>query len=215
MINLINVDYKKSKNPKLKFKLQNKYINDCFNIAFKIIKSGYTDKFINGPINKKTFLSKKYLGLTEYIASKFNIKDTGMLIYNDKISVCPLTTHLPINQVSKKLSKRLIEKRIQMINYFFKKKLKLTPKIGVTGLNPHCESINKFNEDEIIVAPAIKSSIRKNIKVSGPFSADTIFLKANRDKFNIILGMYHDQVLTPLKTLFEYDAINITMGLPF
>ena len=215
MINLIDVKCKTSTNPKIKINLENKYINDCFNVGLKIIKSGYTYKFINGPINKKTFLNKKFLGITEFIASKFKVKETGMLIYNKNISVCPLTTHLPLKLVSKKISKKLIENKIKMIDHFFKGKLKLIPKIGVTGLNPHCESIDRFNEDEKIVSPAIKSSINKKIKVSGPFSADTIFLKANRDKFNVILGMYHDQVLTPLKTLFEYDAINITMGLPF
>ena len=57
--------------------------------------------------------------------------------------------------------------------------------------------------------------MKNGIDVKGPFPADTLFLKANRKKFNVILGMYHDQVLTPMKTLFEYDAINITMGLPF
>tara|TARA_Y100000996_G_scaffold53276_1_gene36380 strand:- start:1453 stop:2418 length:966 start_codon:yes stop_codon:yes gene_type:complete len=214
-INLIDVSYKVSNNRKLNIKLKKEYINNCFNIAFKIIKSGYTHKFINGPINKKTFLNKKFLGITEYVASKFNIKETGMLIYNNEISVCPLTTHLPLKLVPKKITKKLIENKIKIINDFFKKKLKLIPMIGVTGLNPHCESINKFNEDEKIVAPAIKSSIKKKIKVKGPFSADTIFLKTNRNKFNVILGMYHDQVLAPLKTLFEYNAINITMGLPF
>tara|TARA_B100000401_G_scaffold405302_1_gene320032 strand:+ start:320 stop:1285 length:966 start_codon:yes stop_codon:yes gene_type:complete len=214
-INLIDVSYKVSNNRKLNIKLKKEYINNCFNIAFKIIKSGYTHKFINGPINKKTFLNKKFLGITEYVASKFDIKETGMLIYNNEISVCPLTTHLPLKLVPKKITKKLIENKIKMINDFFKKKLKLIPLIGVTGLNPHCESINKFNEDEKIVAPAIKSSIKKKIKVKGPFSADTIFLKTNRNKFNVILGMYHDQVLAPLKTLFEYNAINITMGLPF
>ena len=214
-INLIDVSYKVSNNRKLNIKLKNEYINNCFNIAFKIIKSGYTHKFINGPINKKTFLNKKFLGITEYVASKFDIKETGMLIYNNEISVCPLTTHLPLKLVPKKITKKLIENKIKIINDFFKKKLKLIPMIGVTGLNPHCESINKFNEDEKIVAPAIKSSIKKKIKVKGPFSADTIFLKTNRNKFNVILGMYHDQVLAPLKTLFEYNAINITMGLPF
>jgi len=214
-INLIDVSYEVSNNRKLNIKLKNEYINNCFNIAFKIIKSGYTHKFINGPINKKTFLNKKFLGITEYVASKFDIKETGMLIYNNEISVCPLTTHLPLKLVPKKITKKLIENKIKIINDFFKKKLKLIPLIGVTGLNPHCESINKFNEDEKIVTPAIKSSIKKKIKVKGPFSADTIFLKTNRNKFNVILGMYHDQVLAPLKTLFEYNAINITMGLPF
>jgi len=61
----------------------------------------------------------------------------------------------------------------------------------------------------------VPSSKKKGISVFGPYPADTIFLKQNRSKFNVILGMYHDQVLTPLKTLYEYDAINITMGLPF
>ena len=89
------------------------------------------------------------------------------------------------------------------------------PKIAVTGLNPHCESILKFNEDEKIIRPTIKSLKKKGYNIHGPFSADTIFLKQNRSRYNVILGMYHDQVLSPLKTLKEYDAINITLGLPF
>ncbi len=206
-INLIDVNYKKSN--------KNKYIKECFGIAFDFLRSGYTYKFINGPINKKSFLNKKYLGITEYIASNFNINDTGMLIYNKKIAVCPLTTHLPLSLVSRKITKKKIENKIIMINNFFQKILKIKPKIGVTGLNPHCESILNFNEDEKILKPAIKSSKHMGINVKGPFPADTIFLKANREKFHVILGMYHDQVLSPLKTLLEYDAINITMGLPF
>ena len=88
------------------------------------------------------------------------------------------------------------------------------PKIAILGLNPHCESIDKFNEDEKIIKPTIKF-LKPKYDVFGPFSADTIFLKKNRKKFDVILGMYHDQVLAPLKTIFEFDAINITLGLPF
>ena len=102
-----------------------------------------------------------------------------------------------------------------MINNFYKKVLGFTPKIAVTGLNPHCESILKFNEDSRIIAPSIISLKQKGFKINGPFPADTIFLKQNRIKFDVILGMYHDQVLSPIKTLKEYDAINITLGLPF
>ena len=83
------------------------------------------------------------------------------------------------------------------------------------GLNPHCESINNFNEDEKIIKPAVNYLKKKNYFVSGPFSADTMFLSQNRSKYDVILGMYHDQVLAPIKTLMEYDAINITLGLPF
>ena len=101
-----------------------------------------------------------------------------------------------------------------MISDFYKDNFKINPKIAVTGLNPHCESILQFNEDAKIIKPAIKKAKRKKINVSGPFSADTIFLKRNRKKYDVILGMFHDQVLGPLKALYEYDAINITMGLP-
>ena len=214
-INLINIELGNSNTKRLKLKLKSIYIEKCFNIAFQLIKKGYTNKFINGPINKQTFLNKKFLGVTEYVASKFNKYKIGMLIYNKKLSVSPLTTHLPIKFVSKKITKKLIEEKIMLINSFFKKKLIINPKIALTGLNPHCESIDKFNEDEKIVSSAIRSLIKKKISIKGPYPADTIFLKANRRKFDVIVGMYHDQVLTPIKTLFEYDAINITMGLPF
>ena len=83
------------------------------------------------------------------------------------------------------------------------------------GLNPHCETIDKFNEDEKIIRPAIKYLKNKGINVNGPFSADTFFLKKNIVKYDFVLGMYHDQVLTPIKTIYEFNAINITVGLPF
>ena len=214
-INLIDIRLKKLSNKKNYDKHTNIYINELFITAFQLIKNGFTKKFINGPINKKTFLNKKFLGITEFISKSFKIKKTGMLIYNKKLSVCPLTTHLPIKLVAKKITKKLIEEKIETINLFFKKNFKIKPKIAVTGLNPHCETILKFNEDEKIVSSAVMAKIKKGINVKGPYPADTVFLKKNRNKFNVILGMYHDQVLAPFKTLFEYEAINITMGLPF
>ena len=191
------------------------YIHECFKVAFQIIKRGLTNKLINGPINKSKTLKKKYPGMTEYISKSFNEKKFAMLIYNDKLSVSPVTTHLPLKMVTKKITKKLITEKIMIINTFYNQKLGFKPKIGVVGLNPHCESLSKFNEDTKIILPAINSLKKKNIRVSGPYPSDTIFLKNNRKKFNVIVGMYHDQVLTPIKTLFEYDAINITMGLPF
>ena len=200
------IDVKKQKN--------NFYVHDCFDVAFKLIKEGFSHKLINGPINKTKTLKKKYLGITEYVAKQFNQKKFAMLIYNKKLAVCPVTTHLPIKLVAKKISKKNIREKIIVVNDFYKKYLGFKPKIAVVGLNPHCESVLKFNEDTKIIGPLIKA-FRNKINIKGPFSADTIFLKNNRKKFDIIIGMYHDQVLTPIKTLFEYDAINITMGLPF
>ena len=210
-INLINIEFDKSKD-QMKRSL---YVKKCLKMAFKLIKKGYTNKFVNGPIDKKKILNKKYLGMTEYIASKFHQKNFAMLIYNRKLSVCPLTTHLPLKDVSKNINQKLIIKKIKVINQFYKDYLKFKPKIAITGLNPHCESIHNFNEDDNIVLPAVKKAKKMKINIKGPFSADTIFLKKNRDKFDVVIGMYHDQVLGPFKTLFEYDAINISTGLPF
>ena len=214
-INLINVENNSFLNIKKNPNHAKKYINYCFKIAFSILRKKITNKLVNGPIDKSIFLSKKFLGITEFISEEFNQKKTAMLIYNKKISVCPVTTHLPIKLVSKKINKRLIEEKAILIDRFYKKNLNLKAKIGVTGLNPHCESILSFNEDNKIISPAIKSLRKKGYNVRGPYSADTIFLKKNRDKFNVIIGMYHDQVLAPIKTIFEYDAINLTLGLPF
>ena len=214
-INLINVDFKQSTAFDKISSKSNHYIIECFDIAIKLLKNNVSNKFINGPISKKTFLKKKYNGITEYLAYKTNTKKFAMIIYNKKLSVCPLTTHLPVKYISKRINKLEIINKVKLIDNFWKKKFGKKVKIGVTGLNPHCESIDKFNEDRSIIFPTIKrlKSLRYNI--DGPLAADTIFLENNRKKFNLVMGMYHDQVLTPMKTLFEYDAINITIGLPF
>ncbi len=214
-INLIDISYTQKK---AFTKISDKsklYIQNSFKTAFEIIKSGFSEKLINGPISKKYFLKKNYLGITEYISKQFKIKQPVMLIYNKKLSVCPITTHLPLKYVSKEISKQIIKKKIILINKFYREKLGFKPAIGVLGLNPHCESVSKFNEDEKIIKPALNELKKLNLKVTGPYPADTCFLKKNRKKFDIIVGMYHDQVLTPIKTLFEYDAVNITLGLPF
>ena len=214
-INLIDIKYNVSKPFDKISSKSNAYIKRSFDLAFKIINTGITNKFINGPISKKSFLKKKYLGITEYIADKYNVKKKGMLIYNKKLSVCPVTTHLPLRLVSKEINKTNIKEKIKLLNDFYKKYLNLKPKIGIVGLNPHCESIEKFNEDEKIIRPLVKKMKNEGYRIYGPYPADTIFLNNNRKNFDVILGMYHDQVLTPIKTLFEYDAINITLGLPF
>ena len=213
-INLIDVKYNPGKAFEKISKKSNIFIKNSFDLAFQIIKKNNIHKFINGPISKKQFLKNKFLGITEYISEKFQANNTCMLIYNETLSVCPITTHLPLKLVSKKINKKIISKNISLVNNFYEKKFNIKPRIAILGLNPHCESVHKYNEDEKIIKPTIKY-LKNRYNVSGPYPADTIFLKNNRKKFDVIIGMYHDQVLTPLKTLFEYDAINITLGLPF
>jgi 4-hydroxythreonine-4-phosphate dehydrogenase len=214
-INLINVEYQQKKIFEKISNKSNSFIKASFDTALDILKDGISNKFINGPISKKSFLNKNYLGITEYLAKKTNTKKTAMLIYNKNLSVCPLTTHLPLKMVTNKITKDLIYEKVSLIDNFYKKKRRLKPKIAILGLNPHCESVHKYNEDEKILKPAIKNLFNQGYKIYGPFSADTFFLKDNRKKFDVVIGMYHDQVLTPFKTIFEYNAINITLGLPF
>ena len=214
-INLININYNVTRAfDKISVK-SNKYIEKSFKIGLDIIKTGISNKFINGPVSKKSFLKKKYLGITEYISEKFLSNNTAMLIYNNNLAVSPITTHLPLKFVNKKINKKNIKNKVKLIVDFYKTFLKLNPRIAILGLNPHCESIDSFNEDEKIIKPVVKELKMIGYKVSGPLPADTIFLKENRKKFDVIVGMYHDQVLIPIKTIHEYDAINITLGLPF
>ena len=214
-INIINIETAQKKAfEKISQKSQN-YIKKSFDIAFKLIKKEKITRLINGPVSKKYFLNKKHFGITEYISKSFSKKNTCMLIFNKNLSVCPITTHLPLKIVPSKIDKKNIQNKISLIQNFYKKTLNRKPKIGVLGLNPHCESILKFNEDEKIIKPIVDKLIKSKYKIEGPIPADTAFLKKNREKYDVIIGMYHDQVLTPIKTLFEYDAINITLGLPF
>ena len=146
-INLINIPYlSKPGFGKITSK-SNLYIKKSFDVALKIIKSGFSFKLVNGPISKKTFLKNKFLGITEYISNRTLTKKKAMLIYNKKLSVCPITTHLPINKVAKKINKKIILEKTLLINNFYKHHLGYKPKIAITGLNPHCESFSN-NEDE-------------------------------------------------------------------
>ena len=215
-INLIDV--------KLKFKKpfgkitnkSSKYIKECFEIAINIMKKKLGFALINGPVSKTHFLHGKYNGITEYLSHKtYKKNDEVMLIYNKLLSVCPITTHIPLKNVSKRISSNEILKKITTINKFYKTNLKKIPKFAVTGLNPHCESNFKNNEENKIIKPAIKRAQKKNLRVKGPFPVDTLFTKNNIKKFDVVIGMYHDQVITPLKTLYNFNAINITLGLPF
>jgi len=215
-INVLNVNFKFNKTFDKISSKYNLYIKNCFDLAFKLIKKVGVKAVINGPISKKKFLKKKFPGMTEYFANKTKTTNKQiMLIYNNKLAVSPVTTHIPIKNVVKKISKKKIIFQAKAIHNFYKKYLKRNVRIAVTGLNPHCETLNKFSEEDSILTPAIKKLKKNGIRISGPYSADTLFLKKNLSLYDVIIGMYHDQVLTPLKTLYGFNAINITLGLPF
>ena len=213
MINVINIKLKNA--DRIFLKDFSNYISNSFDRSLAILKKHKKTVLINGPINKKKFLKKRHLGITEYLAQKTKSKYPVMLIYNKKISVSPLTTHLPIKRVAKNITKIKIIKNVKIINNFYLKNLNSKPKIAILGLNPHCETTDKISEEKKEIIPAINNLQRNGIFVNGPFSTDTFFIKKNLDKYDVVVGMYHDQVLTPLKTIFNFNAINITIGLPF
>ena len=213
---IIDVDFSFKKPFEKITNKSNKYISKCFKIAGSLLKKNECAGLINGPISKRHFLSGNFPGITEYLAYETNTKDNvAMLIYNKKLSVSPLTTHLPLKNVHKYLSKAKIVKQVKLIVNFYYKKFNKKPKIAITGLNPHCESNFETSEEKKIIIPAINYLIKNKYKVSGPFAADTIFLKEQSKNYDVIIGMYHDQVLTPIKTIFGFNAINITLGLPY
>jgi len=214
-INLINVDYDFVKCFDKITNKSNKYIDETFDTALNFIKQNNLSKFINGPVSKKSFLKGRTLGITEYLEKKTKSKEVAMLIFNKNLSVSPLTTHLALKNVHRKITKQKIYKQVNLINSFYIRKFNKLPKIAITGLNPHCESNFQNSEEDRIIIPAIKQLRLKSTKINGPFPADTIFTKSLLKKYDVIIGMYHDQVLSPMKALFNFDAINITLGLPF
>ena len=215
IVNIINVNYEFNKVFTKISNFSNSYIKKSFDLGIKILNNKKTIGLINGPISKKKFLNKKFSGITEYLAYITNTKNEVMLIYNKNISVSPITTHLPLSKVSRNITKKKIINNVSKIKNFYKLRLRVNPNIAILGLNPHCESTENTSEEEKIIKPAINSLKKKKFKVNGPFSADTFFIKKNIRKYDVVIGMYHDQVITPIKTLYNFDAINLTLGLPF
>ena len=215
-IPVIDIKYNQKKMFEKISKKSNKFILDCFSQGLNLIKQNKILGIINGPVSKETFLNKKFNGITEFIAYKIGCYDKAtMLIYSNKLAVTPIVTHVAVKKISQKLNVKKIVNQIKEIVFFYNKYFKKKIKIAITGLNPHCFSHERFSEEEKIIKPAIKKIKKLKINITGPLSADTLFLSKNEKKFDVVVGMYHDQVLTPIKTIMGFKAINITLGLPF
>lgn len=215
-IKILDVNLKFQNPFSVKKNIASKFIKNSLEVCHNLALKNYTQGFINCPIDKNLLNSRKKIGVTEFLASKCKIKNNKevMLIYNKKFSVCPLTTHLDIKEISKKITPALITNKIKTLNQWYKKKLKKKPKIAVLGLNPHNAELRKNSEEKRIIIPAIKKLKKSGINIKGPFVSDTFFIDSFK-KFDLLIGMYHDQVLTPFKSIYKFDAINITIGLKY
>ena len=215
-IPIYNVEYTQKKPFEKISSKSNKYIFSCFDIATKLIKSKKILGIINCPVAKEFLFKNKYGGVTEFLSKKAGVEGKEvMLIYNKKLSTSPLTTHIPLSQVSNKITKSKIVEKIKTICNFYKRNFNKNPNIAVLGLNPHNFTATKKSEEKEIILPAIKIVKKLRIKIMGPIAPDTSFMLFKKYKIDVILGMYHDQVLSPFKALFKYEAINITLGLPY
>ncbi len=204
------------KNPYEIAKIDNSvYIRQSLNLAHKLASNKDISGFINCSVDKRS-LGKNNKGVTEYLSKKNKLKNSEvMMIFNKKISVVPLTTHISIKDVAKKLEIKSMSKKIITLNTHYFKLFKKKPNIAILGLNPHNAELKANSEEKKIILPLVKRLKQKKVKIFGPFSADTIFINRQKNKFDVIVGMYHDQVLAPFKALFGFNAINITLGLKY
>ena len=209
----VNLNYK---NPfSVSKKNATKFIYQTLNLAHKISLNKNIKGLINCPINKDLFKQKK-IGATEFFASKCKIKDNSevMLIKNKNFAVSPITTHIDIKDVPKKIKSKIIFKKILNINRYYRILFNRSPRIGILGLNPHNSEMRNESEEKKIILPTVLKLKKKGINLNGPLVADTVFIKEYK-RYDVIVGMYHDQVLAPFKSIFKFNAINLTLGLKY
>ena len=202
---------------KVSSKKTSDYVLKSLDLAHKLVLNNKNILgLINCPINKKLILKTNKVGITEYLAFKNKVKRDSeiMMIYNKRFSVVPLTTHTFVRNVNKKINTNFIKNKVKNLNNYYFKLFHRKPKIGILGMNPHNAELKKTSEEKKFILPAIKKLKKLNVNIKGPLVPDTTFISSYKS-YDLIIGMYHDQVLTPFKTLFNFDAINITLGLNY
>ena len=179
--------------------------------------AGEVDAVVTAPINKAAFAEAglTWKGHTELLAHLCGVKDVAMMFWSERLSVVLATIHVPLREVASRLSIDGLQKTIELTARALPDFGIANPRIGVAGLNPHAgEGGLLGDEDEHIVRPAIERAAKQGVKVSGPFPADTLFVRAARGEFDVAIAAYHDQGLVPVKLLSFGRAVNVTLGLP-
>ncbi len=186
--------------------------------AGKMAMEGRVKAIVTAPVSKEAISRAgiPFQGHTEYFAGISGAKEFVMMLAGDRLKVALVTTHLALNEVSKSLSEEKILSVIEITgqglqDYFGLK----TPRIAVTALNPHAGEGGLFGKEERIISRAIQRAGDRGLAVSGPWPADSLFHRAVGGEFDVVVCMYHDQGLIPLKLLHFDTAVNVTLGLPF
>lgn len=186
------------------------------NAALSAIK-GEVDAVVTAPISKEALkmAGHRYPGHTEILAELCNINDYVMMLAGPHLRVVLCTIHVQYTQVPALLSKDLIFKTIRITHESLTKYLGKKPRITVASLNPHAGEGGMFGNEEVkFIKPAVQEASSKGMNVSGPYPADTLFYQASKGDYDVVVCMYHDQGLIPLKLLDFETGVNVTLGLP-
>ena len=175
------------------------------------------DGVVTGPINKEAWhlAGHRYPGHTELFAEAFGVTDFGMFFEAPKLRVILATVHVPLAQVPTILTKERILRSIRLGAKACQSLGISAPRIAVCGVNPHAGEHGVLGtEDDAVIAPAIHAAQQEGLDARGPFPGDTVFLAAMNGAFDLVVAMYHDQGLIPVKLLSRDHAVNVTVGLP-
>ena len=199
-------------------KKNNGAILESIDKAIYLAKNKKVSGIVTLPIYKKNLMEEgfSFPGHTEYLSHK-DKSDSLMILMTDKLKVATVTTHIPINKISKSLNKSLIIKKVNILNKSLIKDFNIShPKIAISSLNPHAGEEGEVGKEEInIIIPAVNDLKNNGINATGPLPADSLFNKDNLKEYDARLCMFHDQALIPIKTLDFYNGINFTSGLSF
>ncbi|MFT5423370.1 MAG: 4-hydroxythreonine-4-phosphate dehydrogenase [Phycisphaerales bacterium] len=173
---------------------------------------------VTGPISKEAWAlagHKKFPGHTELLGSRFKAKRFGMMFEGPSLRVILVTTHIPLMDVRDVLTIGRVFDTIELGAQGCRQMGVKRPKIAVCGLNPHAGEGGLFGDEETrLIEPAIEHAVRQGIDVSGPYPADTVFNAAVAGRYDLVVAMYHDQGLIPVKLLARDSSVNVTVGLP-
>jgi 4-hydroxythreonine-4-phosphate dehydrogenase len=198
-------------------------IIESITLAVQNIFDGKAKAVITNPIAKYILKEAgfKHPGHTEFLgelATSLWQKPVFpvMLLWSEMLAVIPVTIHIPLKDVPQTLTTELILKTARIAAVDYEKRFHIKPRMAFCGLNPHAGDGGVMGfEDEAIIRPALTQLLSEGYKVTGPHSADTLFHERARTNYDLAFGMYHDQVLIPIKTLAFDDGVNVTLGLPF
>ena len=194
------------------------YVLETIKQATKDCLNGNCDGLLTGPVNKGVINESGivFTGHTEFLAQLTNTTKTVMLLASDQLKVALATTHIPLTEVSKHITRDSLSQVISIINNNFKYLGVKKPKILVCGLNPHAGENGYLGNEEITtILPVIQKLNKVGYDLIGPVPADTAFTPESLTNVDVVLAMYHDQGLPVLKAQGFKKAANITLGLPF